>query len=227
MICHERRFLFVHIPKTAGSSLGEALGCEWQNHKDIRRYRRELPSEQFLTYFKFAIVRNPWERLLSDYNFQIQKSSRSADRLHVFDERGRQRPFGEWVRLVLGGPVAGDARCWGGSISPTIHRWSPQYDWISIDGENVMDYVGRVETLDVDMDVICDRIGIPRVKLPSKKRRFHLHYSHYYDEASRDLVASYYAKDIAEFGYTFEQARPLAPWQRKLLGWFHPSLRQG
>ncbi len=115
------------------------------------------------------------------------------------------------MRLVLGGPVLNDARCWGGSTSSTIHRWSPQYDWISIDGENMMDYVGRIETLAADMDVICDRVGIPRVKLPSKKRRFHLHYSHYYDEASRDLVASYYAKDIAEFGYTFEQARPLAP----------------
>ena len=59
MICHERKFIFVHIPKTAGSSVSEALGLTWQNHKDLARYRKELEAKVFSAYFKFTIVRNP------------------------------------------------------------------------------------------------------------------------------------------------------------------------
>lgn len=226
MICHERKFIFVHIPKTAGSSVSEALGLTWQNHKDLARYRKELEAKVFSDYFKFTIVRNPWERLLSDYNFQRRKSGHKCSRLYLYDENGRRRCFEKWMTNIFNDPHGCEARQWGGSVSAAIHRWSPQTDWISIDGAPNVDYVARIENIDHDFQHICERIGTPaHRRLPKCKKKFHWHYSHYYDASTRDLVAAYYAKDIAAFGYTFEEAPKLPFWQRALFASLKPGIR--
>src|SRR5215467_9332165 len=100
MIDHSHRFIFVHIPKTAGNSVNRVFGVSWQNHKDLARYAREC--EAFETFFKFAIVRNPWDRLLSDYNYQKKKSR--ENKLHLLTPSGAVRSFKEWVSAVLADP---------------------------------------------------------------------------------------------------------------------------
>jgi len=225
VICHERQFIFVHIPKTAGSSLNEALGVPWQNHKDLSRYQREVTPEIFRNYFKFTVVRNPWARLFSDYNFQRTKSGHKCSRLYLYDENGKKRSFAQWVEKVFASPRDCEARQWGGTVSPSIHRWSPQVDWISVDGEVQVDYVARIENLDEDFPAICQRIDAPAPRLPTCKKKFHWHYSHYYDTATRDRVAEYYAKDIAEFGYEFEAAPAPTFWQRMLFACTSPGAR--
>src|SRR4051812_39230730 len=97
MISHEHRCIFVHIPKTAGNSVNRVFGIGWQDHKDLQRYHAELPAELFATYFKFAIVRNPWDRLLSDYNYQVKKSRPKDSKLLVFTVTGSKRGFAEWA----------------------------------------------------------------------------------------------------------------------------------
>ena len=87
MIFHRYRCLSVHIPKTGGNSINRVFGIGWQDHKDLARYREE----RFRAYFKFAVVRNPWERLLSDYNYQGRKSRPGSARLLVHDAEGRRR----------------------------------------------------------------------------------------------------------------------------------------
>jgi hypothetical protein len=206
MISHEHRCIFVHIPKTAGNSINRVFGVGWQDHKDLQRYFDELPHEISTTYFKFAIVRNPWDRLLSDYNYQVKKSRATASKLFVFAADGSKRDFAAWAETALGAPDRYAAGDWGGAVSPHIHRWSPQVDWISIDGEVRTDFVARIERLPEDFRVVRRQLHLPPVRLPHRNRRLHWHYSHYYDRTTRELVASYYARDIAEFGYEFENA---------------------
>jgi hypothetical protein len=98
-----------------------------------------------------------------------------------------------------------EAENWGGQVSPHIHRWSPQLEWLSLKGEAAVDFVARMENLREGFPAICRRVGLPVQRLPHRNRRLHLHYSHYYDRTTRDLVGSYYARDIAAFGYDFEQ----------------------
>ena len=205
MISHEHRCLFVHIPKNAGNSVNRVFGFGWQDHKDLARYHAELPSTAFHDYFKFAVVRNPWDRLFSDYNYQLKKSRPNDSKLFLFDERGRQRSFSEWVESALGEPERYAPANWGGEVSPGIHRFSPQVDWISIDGVRRLDFVARLESLDQDFRVICRHLGMKRRRLPRRNGRFHFHYSRYYDSPTRERVARYYARDIATFRYEFEE----------------------
>mgnify|MGYP003150102182 FL=1 len=63
MIHHQHKCVFVHITKTAGSSITKALG-ENDNgnpHRNAFDYLKEMGEEKFKEYYKFAVVRNPWE----------------------------------------------------------------------------------------------------------------------------------------------------------------------
>jgi chondroitin 4-sulfotransferase 11 len=206
MVSHEHRCIFVHIPKTAGNSINRVFGVSWQDHKDLQRYFTELGPELFASYFKFAVVRNPWDRLFSDYNYQRKKSRGNNSKLFLFTDRGLKRNFAEWAQTALADPDYYNPAQWGGEVSPTIHRWSPQIDWISVDGKPQVDFIARLEHLSEDFRVVCRRLGLRPERLPHRNRRLHLHYSHYYDRTTRDLVAAYYARDIAQFGYDFERS---------------------
>jgi Sulfotransferase family len=222
MINHAHRCLYVHIPKTAGNSINRAFGNDWENHKDLERYAAETAPAVFASYYKFAIVRNPWERIFSDYNYQKKKSRDPASKLFLFKENGETRPFREWVSAILADPHRYDPSRWGGEVSPGIHRWSPQVEWISLGGKIAVDRVLRLEELGDDFATVCARVGLRGRKLPRRNRRLHWHYSWYYDDETRDRVAAYYAKDISAFGYQFDSV-PARIWRfaRTCLGPLH------
>jgi hypothetical protein len=203
MISHPCRCIFVHIPKTAGNSVNRVFGVDWQNHKDLARYSAELPAETFESYYKFAIVRNPWERVFSDYNYQVKKSRPDASKLFVRKESGGRRHFREWLEAALADPKRYPPETWAGDVSPGIHRWSPQVDWITVDGRIAVDRVLRMERLNEEFFEVCSALGLPRTRLPHRNGRFHWPYEWYYDDEARRLVEDYYQSDVETFGYRF------------------------
>jgi hypothetical protein len=205
MIYHRYKCIFVHIPKTGGKSVRRALGLGWPGHKDISQYAEELNPAVFQNYFKFSIVRNPWDRLLSEYNFQKNNSRPKKDKLFIFDERGTKRKFSDWVRTAFANPHRYKGEDWAGDVSKHIHRWSPQVDWLSVDGKIAVDFVARLENINEDFPQIGKKIGLPPAKFPRRNGKWHWHYSNYYDKATRELVAEYYARDIEAFGYRYEE----------------------
>lgn len=207
LISDSHEFIFVRVRKTASQSMWAALepyvlprptgrwariksraGLErdyhrfrFRAHDEITTAQRLMPPQRFERYFKFAIVRNPWRRLVSEYEF-ILKSPR----------HGRHRRV-----KALGG------------FAPFIEMQIPRRDAYQInplcdsDGNLLMDYVGKLETLDEDWKTICERIGIPHVDLPRKNVSVKRPYTDYYTPETRDLVASHWSREIELFDYTF------------------------
>jgi len=203
MISLQKNFLFVHVPKTGGNSiqailrrysedeivarapgqdgverfaLRSSLSPELRKHATLRQYRAVLGAERLDPFYKFAVVRNPWDRLVSLY-FSPHKGRVDWDRdrfLGLLDEAWA-RPLGHFVSLDPRRPIGAD-----------------------------LNFVLRFERLEADFAETCSVLGIAPAPLPRRNASTRRHYTEYYDGELREIVAERYQEEIAELGYTFE-----------------------
>jgi len=204
LINHRHKFIFVHINKCAGQSVRRALPRGTRGHNTIQHYlalvekERRDPSE----YFKFTIVRNPWDKVVSFYHYHKKR------KWELFPWTLDNEPdFNTFIQRLFvddGGALAVDVFR-GRSGESTHHlRLSNSLDWISDEDGNVLvDFIGRVENLQLDFNEICDRIGIKRRQLSHVNRSPHKPYHEYYNDISKDIVAERFQKDIDFFDYRF------------------------
>jgi hypothetical protein len=142
-------------------------------------------------YFKFTFVRNPYDRIVSNWNYK--KKSK-----HMWEKykKGDHEHYLECVKLFK---KFKNLKQYVGSLH--VH---PCYDWVCDEtGNNLLDFIGRTENFQEDFDIVCDKIKIPQQQLPHKNSSNHKHYTEYYDEETKQIVAEKYAKDIEYFGYEF------------------------
>ncbi len=183
IVCEEPKFIYMKPSKTAGTSI---LRHGLQNrlegifhHKDhperFAEWIGSITDEELEEYFIFSVVRNPWDRLVSIASY--------------FDF-----PFKEFVRRL-------DAY-WEDEIvrvhSLPLHLYTHQ------EGVPFVDFICRFESLQADMNLVFDRIGLGREPLAFVNRSRHRHYSVYYGREEVEVVESLYAQDIEYHGYMFE-----------------------
>ncbi len=89
--------IFIHVPKTAGSSVAQALFGQNSRHVPYFEYQRANPGK-FRRFFKFAFVRNPWDRLVSTYFFLQAGGLNEQDRIWSEKHLSEYRDFGDFVR---------------------------------------------------------------------------------------------------------------------------------
>ncbi|HUG98222.1 MAG TPA: sulfotransferase family 2 domain-containing protein [Gammaproteobacteria bacterium] len=204
MINHRYKFIFVHINKCAGQSVQRALPRGTRGHNTIFHYLTlcECEGRDPSEYFKFTIVRNPWDKIVSFYHYH------KGRRWDLFPWTAATEPdFNAFVwKLFVDahGALAEEIfRGRGGESSHHV-RLSNSLDWVSRPGGAVLvDYVGRMECLQADFLEVCDRIGIRRRNLPHVNRSSHKPYWEYYNDDSIEVVASRFQRDIDYFGYRF------------------------
>ena len=170
-----------------------ALGPPRLAHLKAHEYveKKWVTQDQFDRYFKFTIVRNPWDRTASFYRFL------------GYD---RWCSFSRFVRSYLPGKVENN-------------HWFflPQVDYLYRNGGQLLvDFVGRYESLTKDFATACQHLNIAAAELPhannrQKKgpgfkqwlRRRPVPYTQMYDSRTRSIVAKLYEADVDAFKYVF------------------------
>jgi hypothetical protein len=204
MISLQHKFLYIHIPKTAGNAVQNILrdfsedkvvcltpyqdGVERfevrnaqfniQKHSTLAEYQRELGDTTLTGLFKFCCVRNPWERAIS-YYFSPHRGAVAWDRQAFIRLLDEIKPITAFLRLD--GAKAKN--------SPAKNA----------------DCLMRFERLAQDFHVVCERLGLPKTELPVRNKSARAHFSSYYDAELIELVRQRFEDDIAEFGYDFER----------------------
>lgn len=211
MINHEHKFIFIHIPKCGGTSVesifdphahinnvsGEHNGITWRKHMTFKTH--ELLFSDLNDYFKFSVVRNPWDMTVSMYNYMWHSNNSWPNEWRSkLNSQDKSKSFKNWVTSPF-------------FTSPTIRsadilldggKDGEFSDWLM--GLNCsLDFIMRFENLQNDFDIVCDKIKIPRQQLPHHNKTKHKHYTEYYDDETREIVAKKYARDIEYFGYNF------------------------
>lgn len=210
MVSHELKVIFIHIPKTGGSSIeqliwpmenGRSETDIWMGFEDAyhNKYqtgglqhlladqvRSELGDDVFYSYFKFAMIRNPWDKALSQYRYM-------AKRPDLMSFIGMTETDGLKRYLEL--------------IKKREHvQWMPQHRFVmNASGDCLVDYVGRFESFNQAVKFATQRIDLACKENPhlnaSDISRFSL-----LDRESCEWIADIYKEGIIAFGYKPEDA---------------------
>lgn len=220
MISREFKCLFVHIPKVAGQSVEavflDKLGLNWTQREALLLKPNSLPvkgpprlahltateytqlgyvsSGEFNEFFKFSFIRNPWDRIWSEYKY-------------------RQYPFSFDEFLLKRFPTAKDDNY---RTHEDLYRHViPQSEFLFDNSGNcLVDFIGRFETIQNDFSHLTNKVFGYSLKLPHKnksssrvmnflKKEKRQSYQEAYSDKGEAFVRSYYAQDIELFGYQF------------------------
>lgn len=194
---HCRRYgcIFVHVPRTAGTSFHKALfdGPKPGGHQPAWHYRMVFDRQEFEELYKFSIVRNPWDRLVSTFFFLKNGGMREEDRLWAEEHLSAYDSFDEFVRGWLR----------PGRLDAYTHFRPQSYYLVNPRGKLEVDYVGRFEELQRAFGEVKAALGLAG-SLPHRneapRRR---DYREYYSDRAAEIVRDVYARDIEMLGYEF------------------------
>jgi len=192
MISYDKKFIFVHINKTAGTSMEKALAdygvkkleekgdlkfelnYNQSQHFNCDEYKKYLGSE-YDDYFKFTVVRNPFDRVVSYYyGGAIQKGLN----------------FKDWVV----------DRYLNENYKDYIRMYSDYTHWFDKDE---MNYVLKFENLDQDFIKLKETLDLNCELGKANVNKSRTHYRDYYDNKTKDIIENHFEKELNAFQYKF------------------------
>ena len=181
-------YVFIHINKTAGTSIGNAIGLPVKHHQTAREIIAKIGRDKWNTAYKFTLVRNPWDKVVSHYQYRRKRNKTEVATRNV--------SFSEWVK-----------KTYGPDKDPFFYNnpkaFQPQVEWLKDDqGRIAIDFIGKFESINDDFDQIKSIIGI-EAELPHLNASKRAGYQSYYDDETRQIVAQWFHEDIEAFGYSF------------------------
>jgi hypothetical protein len=203
----ESNILFIHIPKTGGSSVEVYLSRKYniplnmnslfclkkvkynfifehdkiapqhQTYNTLYKYRKEF-NINFNDNLKiFTIVRNPYDRIISDLFFLILIKRNSTK---------------EEVYKIINKYIYDE---------PHIHdnHNIPQYKYITDSNDKLIDNIIILKTESLNNDI--DKLGYNNFNLNLLKNNYKIEYNNYLNNDSINLINKFYEKDFKLFNY--------------------------
>lgn len=225
LVSKSRNYLFVEVAGSGGSLIRQQLQeVDWFGRFRFARtiYRNLNPlsfrleptlpryaplvaaqetmaSSTFNQLFKFAFVRNPWDRMLDVY----QDLNRKHPELLSDHSLDSFKAFVEWM-VFESIDSEHDLAMWLHAVR------RPQRDYVvGLDGQRLADFIGRFENLVKDFGSVMQRIGFESEAARQLLKSCEtieptLDYRSEYDDDCADIVAKHFQKDVQAFGYEFD-----------------------
>ena len=221
MIDHDLKCIFIHLPRTAGASISTAIS---QRKKEGERFERTARGKKqtkkihftveqaqkmfgrdiWDEYLTFAFVRNPWDRLVSQYQWRLAKDEKDvADRPYKEWVKWRWENWLHWLehprKVIRGKAVLGHRD----RAIVLTHAFDTIYD--DKEDKLLVDWIGRYENLRDDFETLCGKLGVDRdIVLPHKHNaKDRPHYTEFYDDETIEIVRKFYKNDIEVLEYKY------------------------
>ena len=195
LVSENKKFLFVHIQKTGGTSFTRHLESQIP---DLSLYFKSHTTYanaemKYHTFYKAAFVRNPFDRLVSWYSAMHKNRKNPPNRLQT-KTMEMADTFEEFIY-----------NC--GDIS-FKEGWKPfsnnQFDYLTDREGNIgMDFIGRFETIGEDSKTLCQHLDLEDIEIPHINSSSHQEYQHYYNDATRKVIEKRFERDLDYFKYSF------------------------
>ena len=187
--------IYIHVPKAAGTSINKAIFGRTLGHYKATEIQAKFP-KLYSKSFVFSVVRNPWIRVYSAYQFA--KLGRTES-MGISDPKRYQIPeFDNFEKFLFE---------WleNKKIEDLDFVFQPQHSFIcNNQGKLLTDFIGRVETLNSDVSAISDRLN-RQISMPhaNKTSNGNNYKNAYTNQNMIELVRHIYHKDIELFGYEY------------------------
>jgi len=177
-------------------------GEVWRNHMPAKKIKRIVGDEIWNSYFKFCVIRDPFDKMVSGFHFYYRRKQRYAltNKLNAAANRliGKSKP----IDRVSGSHKVDRFRSW-----VKLGGWVKDRNKYIIDGQECVDFFIRFEDLEGGIRSVCERLEIPfepeRIpRLKHGNRIDDLPLNEYYDKETIQIVSDRYRFELDRFGYT-------------------------
>ncbi|XCF07740.1 sulfotransferase family 2 domain-containing protein [Tamlana crocina] len=207
-ISDKHKCIFIHIPKTGGSTIEESCLFDDQRKKTGEAVGghataieiKNLDTSKFLSYYKFSFVRNPYSRLVSAF-FYFARGGNNEKDYYWFDKIFKQfdNDFEAFCLQIDDIPEL-----------KKIPHFRLQHEFICDENFNLLvNEIGRQENLNSEANKIFKKLGLEFKKKYLKKSN-NRHYSKYYNKKTQEMVYNYYKLDFELFDYKYKIKRNVA-----------------
>lgn len=218
ILAPDRRFIFIHVPKAAGTSINAALSmhdvfyavhtgnanaraahaeksglppatARLGEHATAKQFISALGRDAFAAYHSFAFVRNPWDVAVSWFHYR-----RINPAVNGHAEAVAAGTFQTYVKKYLGGPDG--ARLVG-----------PQHPFVVDEaGAVAVSFVGRYESLEQDFGLVTRHLKVMTLPLDHFNQSYHPVWPSLYVRETFAAVGELVSRDAELFGYAQDPA---------------------